>query len=36
MAAKRRKPTILEKVKIIHKLDNNPKMPAIKIAQKFN
>jgi hypothetical protein len=36
MATKRKKLTILEKVKIIHKMENNPKTPAIEIALKFN
>jgi hypothetical protein len=32
MATERKKMTILEKVKIIHKEKNNPNMPAIEIA----
>jgi hypothetical protein len=36
MATKRKKLTILEKVNIIHEVENNPKTPAIKIARKFN
>jgi hypothetical protein len=36
MACKRKKLTILEKVKIIHEVENNPNMPAIEIEQKFN
>jgi hypothetical protein len=32
MAAKRKNMTILEKVKIIHKVENNPNMPTIEIA----
>jgi hypothetical protein len=36
MATKRKKLTILEKVKIIHEVENNPNTPTIEIAQKFN
>jgi hypothetical protein len=36
MATKTKKLTILEKVKIIHKVENNPNTPAIEITQKFN
>jgi hypothetical protein len=36
MATKQKKLTILEKVKIIHKVENNPNTPAIETAQKFN
>jgi hypothetical protein len=36
MATKRKKLTILEKVKIIHEVENNPNTPAIEIARKFN
>jgi hypothetical protein len=36
MASKRNKLTVLEKVKIIHEVENNPNTPAIEIAQKFN
>jgi hypothetical protein len=36
MATKRKKLIILEKVKIIHEVENNSNMPAIQIAQKFN
>jgi hypothetical protein len=36
MATKRKKLTILEKVKIIHEVENNPNTPAIEIAQEFN
>jgi hypothetical protein len=36
MATKRKKLTILEKVKIIHEVENNPNTPVIKIARKFN
>jgi predicted transcriptional regulator len=36
MATKRKKLTLLEKVKIIHKVENNPNMPATEIARKFN
>jgi hypothetical protein len=36
MATIRKKLTILEKVNIIHEVENNPNMPAIEIAQKFN
>jgi centromere protein B len=36
MATKRKKLTILEKAKIIHEVENNPKTPAIEIARKFN
>jgi hypothetical protein len=36
MATKRKKLTILEKVKIIHKVENNSNMPAVEIAQKCN
>jgi hypothetical protein len=36
MATKRKKLTILENVKIIHKVENNPNTPAIKIVRKFN
>jgi hypothetical protein len=32
MATKRKKLTILEEVKIIHVVENNPKPPAIEIA----
>jgi hypothetical protein len=32
MATKRKKLTILEKVNIIHKVENDPNMPAIEIA----
>jgi hypothetical protein len=32
MATKRKKLTILEKVKIIHKVENNPYTPAIEMA----
>jgi hypothetical protein len=35
MAIKRKKLTILEKVKIIHEVENNPNTPAIEIARKF-
>jgi hypothetical protein len=36
MATKRKKlTTILEKVKIIHEVENNPKMPAIVRARKL-
>jgi hypothetical protein len=36
VATKRKKLTILKKVKIIHEVENNPNMPATEIAQKFN
>jgi hypothetical protein len=36
MVTKRKKLTILEKVKIIHEVENNPNTPAIAIARKFN
>jgi hypothetical protein len=36
MATKTMKLTILEKVKIIHEVENNPFMPMIEIARKFN
>jgi hypothetical protein len=36
MAIKRKKLTILDKVKIIHKVENNQKMPATEIARKFD
>jgi hypothetical protein len=36
MATKRKKLTILEKVKIVHKVENNPNTPAIETARKFN
>jgi hypothetical protein len=32
MATKRKKLTILEKVKIVHEVENNPNTPAIEIA----
>jgi hypothetical protein len=32
---KRKKLTILEKVNIIHEVENNPNMPATEIAKKF-
>jgi hypothetical protein len=32
MVTKRKKLTILEKVKIIYEVENNPNMPAIEIA----
>jgi hypothetical protein len=32
MATKRKKLTILEKVKIIHEVENNPNMPATETA----
>jgi hypothetical protein len=32
MATKRKKLTILGKVKIIHEVENNPNMPAVEIA----
>jgi hypothetical protein len=32
MATKRKKLTILEKVKITHQVENNPNIPAIEIA----
>jgi hypothetical protein len=36
MATERKKLTILEKVKIIHEVENNQNTPAIEIARKFN
>jgi hypothetical protein len=36
MATKRKKLTILEKVKIIHEMENNPNTSVIEIARKFN
>jgi hypothetical protein len=36
MVTKRKKLTILEKVKFIHEVENNPNTPAIETAQKFN
>jgi hypothetical protein len=36
VATKRKKLTILEKVKIIHEVENNPNTPATEIAQKFS
>jgi hypothetical protein len=36
MATKRKKLTILEKVKIIHEVENNPNTPAVEIVRKFN
>jgi hypothetical protein len=36
MATKRMELTILEKVKIIHEVENNPNTLTIEIAQKFN
>jgi hypothetical protein len=36
MATKRKKLTILEKVNIIHEVENNPNMPVIETAQKCN
>jgi hypothetical protein len=36
MATKRKKLTIMEKVNIIHEVENNPNTPAIEIAQIFN
>jgi hypothetical protein len=36
MATKRNKLTILEKVKIIHEVENNPNTLAIEIPRKFN
>jgi hypothetical protein len=34
--SKRKKLTIVEKVKIIQEVEKNPSMPTIEIAQKFN
>jgi hypothetical protein len=36
MVTKRKKLTMLHKVKIIHEVENNPNTPAIEIARKFN
>jgi hypothetical protein len=36
MATKKKKLTILEKVKIIHEVEDNPNTPVIEIAGKFN
>jgi hypothetical protein len=36
MVNKRKKLTILEKVKIIHEVENNPSTPMMEIARKFN
>jgi hypothetical protein len=36
MATKRKKLTILEKVNIVHEVENNPNMPTIEKARKFN
>jgi hypothetical protein len=36
MATERKKLTILEKINIIHIVENNPKTLVIQIAQKFN
>jgi hypothetical protein len=36
MATKRKKLTILEEVNIMHEVENNPNIPVIEIAQKFN
>jgi hypothetical protein len=36
MATKRKKLTMLEKVKIMHEVENNPNAPVIEIVQKFN
>jgi hypothetical protein len=36
MATKRNKLTVLEEVKIIHEVENNPNNLAIEIMQKFN
>jgi hypothetical protein len=36
MATKRKKLKILEKVNIIHEVENNPNRQAIEIACKFN
>jgi predicted DNA-binding ArsR family transcriptional regulator len=36
MATKRKKLTILEKVKIIHEVENNPNTSVIEIVRKLN